>query len=121
MWLWVAAGVLAVIFLGSGVLKIAKPRAELYESGQTYVEDFPTWFIKLIGVVEVLAALALVLPPVLQWRVELVPLAGLVLGGLMIGGVAVRIRRSEWFIVPLFLGAAAIVFAILRLNVEPLV
>lgn len=120
MWLWIVAAVLAAIFLGSGSLKLSKSRLDLYTSGMTYVEDFPTWAVKLIGLLEVLGAMALVLPPVLQWGLGLVPLAGFGLAGLMAGAVFVRARRSELFITPLVLLVATVAFAVLRLSVEPL-
>ena len=58
VFLWVLAGVLAAVFLGSGVLKLARTKSQLASAGQGWVEQFPAGTIKLIGVV--LAVLAAV-------------------------------------------------------------
>ena len=61
-----------------------------------WVDDFSSPSVKAIGAVELLGAVGLVLPAVLDTAPVLVPLAasGLVL--VMIGAIATRIRRREF-------------------------
>jgi hypothetical protein len=51
---------------------------------------FPEWFLRFIGVAEVLA-LGLVLPPALRIRQELLPLAAIGLAVIMVGAVGISI------------------------------
>lgn len=93
--LWILAIVLAIAFLGAGLMKIARSKEQLAASGMGYVEDFSGGTVKAIGVLEVLAALGLILPGLLGVAPILVPLAasGIVL--LMIGAIITHLRRKE--------------------------
>lgn len=93
--LWIIAIVLAVVFLGSGLAKITRPKDALAASNMGFVEDFSPGTIKAIGVAEVLAAIGLILPGITGIAPILVPLAasGLVL--LMIGAIITHVRRKE--------------------------
>ena len=119
IWLWVVTGLLAVVFLGSGASKLVKSRQSLYEGGMTYVQDIHPAVLKGIGLLEFAGALGLVLPPVLEHRVELVPVAAGALGLMMIIATAIHIRRREPFVVPLVLGLVAGALAVLRLTDFP--
>ena len=83
--LWIVAVLLAVAFLAAGAMKLAQPKAKLAASGQAWTENFSDTAIKGIGALEVLAAIGLLLPAMLDKATILVPLAasGLVL--LMLG------------------------------------
>lgn len=111
--LWILAGLLAVAFLTTGLLKLLRSRAELAQSGLGWVEDFGDGTVKLIGVLEVLAAIGLILPAVTGIAEILVPIAasGLVL--VMLGALVVHVRRKEHqlVVVNLFLMALALVVA----------
>lgn len=92
--LWVIQVILAIAFLGSGVNKLARPRLAL--AGQTpYVEDFSDSQIKGIGALEVLAAIGLVVPPLVHFATFLTPLAAVGLILLMGGATATHVRRRE--------------------------
>lgn len=73
--LWVATGVLAGLVLIAGLVKAVQPRDRLHVSGLTYVEDFPAWFIRALGVAEVLGAVGLVLPGLVATGQVLVPIS----------------------------------------------
>jgi hypothetical protein len=75
------ASVLALVFFVSGGMKLVQPKDRLASSGLRWTEDFGTGTVKLIGALEVLAALALILPAVLSIAVVLVPLSALGFGG----------------------------------------
>ncbi|WP_250002817.1 DoxX family protein [Actinoplanes sp. M2I2] len=93
--LWIIAGLLAAAFLASGVLKIVQPREKLAASGMGWATDFSAGTVKLIGALEVLAAIGLILPAALDIAPVLVPLAALGLVLVMIGAIVVHARRKE--------------------------
>ncbi|MFH8678913.1 DoxX family protein [Streptomyces lydicus] len=93
--LWSIAGVLAVAFLAAGAMKLSQPKQKLAASGMGWTEGVSAGTVKLIGALEVLAALGLVLPAALGIAPVLVPLAALGLVLVMLGAVVVHARRGE--------------------------
>jgi len=93
--LWIIASVLAVLFLASGAMKLLQPKEKLAASGQEWTEGFSANTIKLIGGLEVLAAIGLILPAVVDVVPVLVPLAALGLVLVMIGAIVTHARRRE--------------------------
>jgi uncharacterized membrane protein YphA (DoxX/SURF4 family) len=93
--LWIIAGLLAVAFLGAGLMKLAQPKEKLATSGMGWTEDFSTGAIKGIGALEVLAAIGLILPAALDIVPILTPLAAAGLVIIMIGAAVVHGRRKE--------------------------
>jgi uncharacterized membrane protein YphA (DoxX/SURF4 family) len=116
--LWIIAGLLAAAFAAAGLMKLTKTRAELAESGQGWTEDFSDPQVKTIGVLEVLAAIGLVLPAALGVATVLTPLAAAGLVLLMVGAAVVHLRRSEpsMVVVNLVLGALAAFVAVMRFG-----
>src|SRR5688500_11217425 len=92
--LWIVAGLLSVSYLLSGGAKLIMPK-EKYAAKAAYAEDFRVGSLKAIGVLELLAAVGLVLPAALDIAPVLVPLAALGLVLIMVGAVITRIRRRE--------------------------
>lgn len=93
--LWIATGVLAALFLLTGLMKLTRSRAQLAASGQGYVDDLTDGTVKLIGAAEVLAALGLVLPAVAPSASALTSLAASGLMVLMVGAALTHWRRGE--------------------------
>jgi len=92
--LWIIQVLLALTFLASGGMKLARPRLAL--AGQmAWVQDFSDAQVKGIGALEVLAAIGLVVPPLLHIAVFLTPLAAVGLVLLMAGAAANHLRRHE--------------------------
>jgi uncharacterized membrane protein YphA (DoxX/SURF4 family) len=96
--LWILAAVLAVAFLFSGITKLSQPREKL-AAQMGWVEDFSPQTVKVIGALEVLAAIGLILPAVLNIVPVLVPLAATGLVALMIGAALTHRRRREYAII----------------------
>lgn len=94
-WLWIVQGLLAATFAGAGFLKLTKPKEEL-RAQMSYVDDFSGGTVKLIGSVELLAAIGLILPWATGILPELTPVAasGLVL--VMVLAALVHLRRKEY-------------------------
>ena len=92
--LWIVQGLIALMFLMAGAMKLTQPRERLLER-MTFVEDFPTSTVRLIGLVEVLGALGLILPAATGILPFLTPLAAVGLVIVQIGAFATHLRRSE--------------------------
>jgi uncharacterized membrane protein YphA (DoxX/SURF4 family) len=112
--LWIVAGLLALVFVASGVRKLTTPKDKLYESGMTYVEDFSDNQVRAIGAVEVLGGLGLIVPAFIGQADWLVPTAAAGLVLVMIGAILTHVRRKEQFIPPLVLGLLAAFAAVGR-------
>jgi len=78
--LWVVQGLLAALFLFAGGAKLVMSLDQM--AGPPAL---PGWFLRFIGVAEVLGALGLVLPGLLRIRPGLTPLAATGLVIIMIG------------------------------------
>jgi uncharacterized membrane protein YphA (DoxX/SURF4 family) len=93
--LWILQIVLALAFALAGAGKLAQPRDKLVER-MGWVEDFSPRTVKLIGTMELLAAIGLILPAatgILPW---LTPLAALGLVVVMVLAIPVHVRRHEY-------------------------
>jgi uncharacterized membrane protein YphA (DoxX/SURF4 family) len=108
--LWIVQILLAVVFLMAGFMKVSKSKDELIETGgerMAWVESLSAGNVKLIGILEVLAAIGLILPQltgILPW---LTPLAAVGLVFTMIGAIILHVRRGD--------GAQAIVMNVVLL------
>ena len=93
--LWSVAGLLAVAFLTSGLMKLSQPKKKLADSGMGWTEDFSDGAVKGIGALEVLGALGLILPAVFDVATVLVPIAATGLALVMLGAAVTHARRRE--------------------------
>ena len=93
--LWIVQAVLALVFLGAGLLKLTQSRDQLIPRVGRWVEDYPPGGIKAIGGAEVLAAIGLIAPPALHILPVLAPRAAAGLVIVMIGAIITHARRSE--------------------------
>jgi uncharacterized membrane protein YphA (DoxX/SURF4 family) len=94
IWLWILQGFLALLFLGTGILKLTRTRAEIVEQGLAWAEDYSEPTLRLLGWAEVLGAVGLVLPPLVGLGI-LTPVAATCLTALTIGALVVHVRRRE--------------------------
>lgn len=94
--LWILAFLLAAVFAGSGVVKLATARDQQIDR-TPYVEDFPQNVIRGIGALEILGALGLVVPALTGLATILVPLAAAGLAITMVFAALVHIRRGDGF------------------------
>jgi hypothetical protein len=92
--LWILQGLGAVLFLGSGVLKVIRPKDELAKTLE-WVSHFSPAMVKFIGGVEILGALGLILPAVTHIAPILTPIAATGLGITMIGALATHTRLRD--------------------------
>jgi uncharacterized membrane protein YphA (DoxX/SURF4 family) len=116
--LWSAQGLLALLFLFAGAMKLAMPVEEL--TAQMSV-PLPGWFVQFIGVAEVLGGLGLVLPGLLRIRPGLTPLAAAGLVIIMIGATRITLATGEVApaLFPLVVGLLAAFVAYGRWRLAP--
>lgn len=96
IFVWIAQGLLVVIFLLTGVPKIFMPIDDLIAQGMYWMEDFPVWQIRIIGILETLAVFGLILPYVIKiFPKLLVPLSSAGLALTMIGAVFTHVVRND--------------------------
>ncbi|HWS36551.1 MAG TPA: DoxX family protein [Actinoplanes sp.] len=93
--LWIVAGLLAAAMLAAGAMKSLQPKEKLIASGMGWAQDYSAGQVKAIGVLEVLGAIGLILPALLDIAPILVPIAATGLAVTMIGAVVVHVRRNE--------------------------
>ena len=89
--LWIVQGLLAALFLFAGGTKLILPLDVLMSMGSPNQIQLPGWFVRFIGVVEVLGALGLILPGLLRIRPGLTPLAAAGLVIIMIGATVLTL------------------------------
>ena len=106
--LWIVAGLLAVAFLGAGLMKLGQPRKKIVDSGMGWAEDVSDGGVKAIGALEVLGALGLILPALFDIATVLVPIAATGLALLMVGAAITHARRKE----PQMIVANVVLFAL---------
>jgi len=88
--LWTVQGLLALLFLFAGGMKLVLPLEKL-----TGPVPLPGLFIRFIGVVEVLGAIGLILPGLLRIRPGLTPLAAAGLVIIMIGATMITLMGGD--------------------------
>ena len=85
--LWIIQGLLALLFLFAGGVKLVMPAADLVKQAPM----LSAAFLRFIAVCEVLGAIGLILPPLLRIQPGLTPLAAAGLVIIMIGATVVTL------------------------------
>jgi len=88
--LWIVQGLLALLFLFAGGMKLVLPLEKL-----TGPVPLPGLFIRFIGVAEVLGAIGLILPGLLRIRPGLMPLAAAGLVIIMVGATVITLVGGD--------------------------
>jgi uncharacterized membrane protein YphA (DoxX/SURF4 family) len=114
--LWIVQVLLALLFLFTGGMKLVMPIEEM-----TQQLPMPGWFLRLIGVCEMLGGLGLILPWLLRIRPGLTPLAAAGLVVIMIGATVTTIMTGQIAIslVPLVVGILCLFVAYGRWRLAP--
>jgi uncharacterized membrane protein YphA (DoxX/SURF4 family) len=117
--LWGAQVLLAVAFLGAGVMKAFTPVAEL-ATKMAWVNHVPAGLVPFIGVSELGGALGLLLPSLTRIKPVLTPVAAALLALVMVLGGAVHLSIGEPPIPNVVLGALAVFVAWGRFQKAPI-
>ncbi|HTE85554.1 MAG TPA: DoxX family protein [Dehalococcoidia bacterium] len=117
--LWIVQGALALLFLATGVMKLAMPIQML--NAQMPV-PLPGLFLRFLGTAEFLGGLGMFLPGLLRIRQGLTPLAAVGLLIIMIGATVftVTFMGIAPALLPLVAGLLATFVAYGRWRVAPL-
>lgn len=94
--LWTMQIALALVFAGVGTVKLVRPRDQLATTVGGWVYDFPATLLKPLGLVELLGAIGLIVPPLVHIAPILTPLAACGLVVTMIGALITHARRGEF-------------------------
>src|SRR2546422_9287016 len=102
--LWIVQGLLALLFLWAGGMKLVLPVEAMTEQ-----MPLPGLFLRFIGVAEVLGALGLILPGLLRLRPALTPLAAAGLVLIMIGATVLTLAGGAVAraLIPMVVGGLA--------------
>jgi hypothetical protein len=89
---WIVAGLLALAYLLAGATKLVRSNAQLEASGMHWVRGTNPAVVKLVGLVEVVGAAGLILPPLFSTAAFLAPLAAI--GLILVQAVAIGVHMK---------------------------
>ena len=93
--LWAIQALLALVFVAAGAMKLTRSHEDLTVATPA-LADLDLKLIRLIGTLEVLGAVGVVVPWLLDVAPWLTPLAAVGLVLTMVGAALTHIRRGEW-------------------------
>ena len=94
--LWIAAGLLALIALVGGITKTFVPREKLAQApGGEWTGHASDGFVRTLGVLELLAAVGLILPAVVDIAPVMVPVTAAFWIALMLGAMVTHGRLGQ--------------------------
>lgn len=93
--LWIVQILLALAFGMAGVMKTTQPIEKL-ATNMGWVKDVTPQIVRLIGTLELLAAIGLILPAVTGILPWLTPVAAIGLVLTMLGAMITHVRRGEF-------------------------
>ena len=93
--LWIAQGLLALIFLSAGGMKLLVSDDVLTSMVPPNSVALPGWFLRFIGVTEILGAIGVILPRLLRIRPGLTPLAAAGLVVIVIGATVMTLLGGQ--------------------------
>ena len=116
---WVLAGLLAIAYLMAGAMKSTRSKPQLVDAGIVWAGDFPIAAVRFIGIVELLGAIGLILPPIVDVAPVLGSVAAIGLALVQVGAVATHLIRHEAKVLPMnvVLLALAAATAVVGFNV----
>jgi uncharacterized membrane protein YphA (DoxX/SURF4 family) len=119
--LWVVQILLAIAFLGAGILKATQPIEKL-KGNMGWVTHTTPAIVRLVGVLEILGGLGLILPAVTHILPWLTAVAAIGLALTMIGAIIVHVRLNETArsAAPLVLLLLSLLIVIGRFAIVPL-
>ena len=114
--LWIIQGLLALLFLFAGVMKLIMSVEEMTRDVQ-----MPGAFLRFIAVAELLGAIGLILPALLRIKPGLTPLAAAGLAIIMIGATVITMTYMgvAMALFPLVVGLLAVFVAYGRWRMAP--
>ncbi|OIJ26761.1 DoxX family protein [Nocardioides luteus] len=94
--LWITAGLLALVALAGGITKTFVPLDKLAQhDGAAWTRGANPAFVRTLGILEILAAIGLILPAVLDIAPVMVPVTAACWIALMIGAMITHGRLGQ--------------------------
>jgi hypothetical protein len=94
--LWIATGLLAVVALAGGFTKTFIPKEKLEQNeGAAWTRSFSPSFVRTLGILELAAAVGLILPAVVDVAPVMVPVTASCWIALMIGAMITHGRLGQ--------------------------
>ena len=119
--LWITAGLLALVALVGGITKVFVPLEKLSRhEGAAWTRGVDPAFVKSLGVLEILAAVGLVLPAVVDVAPVMVPVTAGCWVALMVGAMVThgRLGQLKLVLVNVVYLALAVFIAVGRFGPE---
>ncbi len=119
--LWITAGLLAAVALAGGVTKTFVPKEKLAQhDGAAWTRGFSQAFVRSLGVLELLAAVGLILPAVVDVLPVMVPVTAACWVALMVGAMIThgRLGQVKLVMVNVVYVALAVFIAVGRFGPE---
>src|ERR1700683_3289033 len=91
---WIVAALLALLYLYSGGLKVLRSPDQLRPM-MGWIDTVPLRLVRTIGVLEVLGALGVILPPLTGISPAMALAAAIGLVAIHVGGISLHHRRGE--------------------------
>lgn len=91
---WIAASLLALFYLYSGAIKIVRSKEQLRPMME-WVDAMPLAALRTIGLLELLGAIGLIIPPLIDVAAGLAVAAAIGLVLLQLGATALHVSRNE--------------------------
>lgn len=109
--LWIAAALLAAVALLGGITKTFVPKDKLAaaHSGGEWIRNAGAGFVKTLGILELLAAVGLILPAVLDIAPVMVAVTAVCWIVLMVGAMITHGRLGQYRLAMVYLALAAFV------------
>ena len=100
---WIVAGLLAAFYLYAGGKKVAQSQEQL-QPMMGWVDRVPMPLVRTIGVLEILGAAGLILPPLFGVAAGLAVAAAVGLLLIQVGGIVLHVSRGEARLIGLNIG-----------------
>ena len=116
--LWIVQGLLAAVFLATGLTKLTQSRAKMAAGPMRWAADVTDAQFRAIGALEVLGAIGLIVPAALGVAPILTAFAAVGLVLTMVAAIAIhrRLGETERLAVPVVVLALALVVAVERFG-----
>jgi uncharacterized membrane protein YphA (DoxX/SURF4 family) len=93
--LWIAQGILAVVFLLYGVAVVMRPQDD-FGGLMGWAQDFSADSVRSLGILDIVAGVGLIVPGllgILPWLTKYVAIGA---GLIVLGAFVTHLRRQEW-------------------------
>jgi len=112
---WTVAAVLALLYLYSGGIKVVRSKDQLRPM-MGWIDTVPLRLVRTIGVLEVLGALGLILPPLTGLATGVAVAAAVGLALIQVGAISLHLSRGEAKLIGLNIGLLALAGAAIWLS-----